>query len=67
MRIIFPIFGSIHTNDALIMTLNKESHQVRASVVYTGFRGWGSREQWGWVLFDIGEIKNFPFVQTRKF
>ena len=31
------------------------------TVVYTGFRGWGG------VLFEIGEIKNFAFFQTRKF
>ena len=37
-------------------------------VVYTWFRGWG--EQWGamgGVLFDIAEIENFEFFQTRNF
>ena len=35
------------------------------TVVYTGFRGWGvSGEQLGGVLFYIGEIKNFAFLQT---
>ena len=37
------------------------------AVVYTGFRGWrGPGSNWGGVLFDIGEIKNVEFFQTRK-
>ena len=27
----------------------------------------GSRQQWGGGTFNIGEIKNFAFFQTRKF
>ena len=38
------------------------------AVVYTGFCLWGGVSgAWGWGTFFIGEIKNFAFVQTRKF
>ena len=39
------------------------------SVVYTDFSdgGGGPGSNGGGVLFNIGEIKNFAFFQTRKF
>ena len=35
-----------------------EMYTAPQAVVYTGFRGWGG---------GPGEIKNFAFLQTRKF
>ena len=42
-------------------------HTSPNSAVYTGFRGWGYREQCGGVLFNIREIKNLPFFKLENF
>ena len=44
-----------------IIILEYDSSLYRISQVAAG-----SQEQWGGVLFDIGEFKSLAFFQTRK-
>ena len=51
----------------LFVKHSKSTFLELRAVVYTGFPGGGSREQWGGVLLYIGVSKIFRVFQTRKF